>query len=94
MFGLTIPFSWYIYAALSLLAVGGIGYGKYQHSQFTQYKMEVESIAKLQEVKVESIKKQQELVTKGIQNEYDAKYTLISLLHFLGKQQPTRSREQ
>jgi hypothetical protein len=92
MFGLTIPFSWYIYAALSLLAVGGIGYGKYQHSQFTQYKMEVESIAKLQEVKVESIKKQQELVTKGIQNEYDAKLALLRQYYSNGVRQPSSNQ--
>lgn len=77
MFGLSIPFSWYIYAALTLAAVGGIGYGKYQSVKYEAFKTQVELQAKVQEAHVESITKQQAIVTKGIENEYNAKIAAL-----------------
>lgn len=77
MFGLSIPFSWYIYAALTLAAVGGISYGKYQSAKYETFKTQVELTAKVQEAHVESITKQQAIVTKGIENEYNAKITAL-----------------
>ena len=77
MFGLSIPFSWYIYAALSLAAIGGIGYGKYQAVKYEAFKAQVEVLGKVQEAKVESITKQQTIVTKGIENEYNAKLAAV-----------------
>lgn len=47
------------------------------YSRFLDYKKEVEIAAKTQEAKVESIQKQHELVKKGIQDEYDAKLSLL-----------------
>jgi len=63
--------------ALSVVALGGIGYGKYQHNQYVTFKAEVEAAAKAQEAHVESITKQQALVTKGIENEYEAKLAAV-----------------
>ena len=63
--------------ALSVVALGGIGYGKYQHNKYVTFKAEVETAAKAQEAHVESIKKQQALATKGIENEYNAKLAAI-----------------
>jgi hypothetical protein len=77
MFGLSIPFSWYIYAALTLAAVGGIGYGRYESAKYDAFKAQVESAAKVQEAHVESITKQQSIVTKGIENEYNAKIAAL-----------------
>ena len=77
MFGLPIPISWYIYAALTLAAVGGIGYGKYQSAKYEAFKTQVEVLGKVQEAKVESITKQQAIVTKGIENEYNAKLAAV-----------------
>lgn len=77
MFGLAIPFSWYIYAALSLAAIGGIGYGRYESAKYDAFKAQVESAAKVQEAHVESITKQQAIVTKGIENEYNAKIAAL-----------------
>jgi hypothetical protein len=77
MFGLPIPISFYIYAALTVVALGGIGYGKYQHNQYVEFKTQVEVLGKVQEAKVESITKQQALVTKGIENEYEAKLAAV-----------------
>lgn len=62
---------------LSVIALAGFGYGKYQHNKYVTFKAEVESAAKIQEAKVESITKQQALVTKGIENEYEAKLAAV-----------------
>jgi len=67
----------YIIAGLTVLALAGFGYGKYQHNQYVAFKLEVELAAKVQEAHVESITKQQALVTKGIENEYNAKIAAL-----------------
>ena len=77
--------------ALSVVALGGIAYGKYEHNKYVTYKTEVEALGKIQEAKVESIKKQQELVTKGIQDEYDAKLALLRQYYSNGVRQPSSS---
>jgi len=64
-------------AGLSVIALAGFGYGKYQHNKYVNFKAEVEAIAKIQEAHVESIQKQHALVTKGIANEYDAKIAAL-----------------
>jgi hypothetical protein len=64
-------------AGLSVIALAGFGYGKYQHNKYVTFKAEVEATAKIQEAKVESITKQQALVTKGIENEYNAKLAAL-----------------
>jgi hypothetical protein len=75
MFPLSI--NTYIIAGLSVIALAGFGYGKYQHNQYVTFKAKVEAAAKAQEAHVESITKQQALVTKGIENEYEAKIAAI-----------------
>jgi len=75
MFPLSI--SAWIMVGLTVFALAGFGYGKYQHNQYVTFKAEVEAAAKAQEARVESIKKQQALVTKGIENEYEAKLSAI-----------------
>ena len=79
----------YIYLAL---AIGGFGAGFYvEHLRFANYQEEVESVAKAQEAHVKSIEEQHKLVTKGIQDEYDAKLSLIRSYYASGVRQPSPS---
>jgi hypothetical protein len=77
MFGLTIPIQFYIYAALSLAAIGGIGYGKYESVKYDAYVAKAELAAKEQELEIKSRQKQATLVTEKVKNDYQNKLDLI-----------------
>jgi hypothetical protein len=77
MFGLTIPIQFYIYAALSLAAVGGIGYGKYQSVKYDAYVSKAETIAKEQEVINHYKAKEAAQVNEKVKNDYQNKLSLI-----------------
>ena len=83
------------YAKLAILAfIVAIVFGSgwwLGHSKYVEYKASVEAIAKTQEAKVESIEAQHKLVTKGIQDEYDAKLSLIRQYYSNGVRQPSTS---
>jgi len=72
-----LPISTYICGGLILISIVCFGYGRYEHNRYVAFKVQVESLAKVQEAKIESIEKQQKLVTKGIEDEYNAKLTAI-----------------
>ena len=55
------------------------------NSRYLEYKANVESIAKAQEVHNQEIEQQHQLVNKGIQNEYEGK--LAALRNFYGRMQ-------
>jgi len=61
------------------------------HSKYVEYKASVENAAKAQEAHVESIKKQHALVTKGIEDEYNAKLSLLRNYYADGVRQPNTS---
>jgi hypothetical protein len=82
----------YIIGTLLILSAVCFTYGRYEHTQYMEYKNKVEAEGKAQEAHVESIKKQQELVTKGIQNEYDAKLALLRQYYANGVRQPNTSK--
>ena len=74
-----------IIGGLCAIAFGGgwwMGYSRY-----IEYKKSVEIVAKEQEAKVESIQQQHELVKKGIQDEYDAKLSLLRQYYSNGVRQ-------
>jgi hypothetical protein len=77
MFGLTIPIQFYIYAALSLAAVGGIGYGKYQSVKYDAYVSKAKTIAKEQEVINHYKAKEAAQVNEKVKNDYQNKLALI-----------------
>ena len=77
MFGLTIPIQFYIYAALSLIAIGGIGYGKYESVKYDAYVAKAESAAKEQEMIIAAKAKEANQVTEKVKNDYENKLALI-----------------
>jgi hypothetical protein len=77
MFGLTIPIQFYIYAALSLAAVGGIGYGKYQSVKYDAYVSKAESQAKEQEMINHYKAKEAAQVNEKVKNDYQNKLSII-----------------
>jgi hypothetical protein len=77
MFGLTIPIQFYIYAALSLAAVGGIGYGKYQSVKYDAYVSKAEAQAKEQEMINLYKAKEAFQVNEKVKNDYQNKLALI-----------------
>lgn len=84
------------YAKLAILGaifLAGAGFGWYfPHHALVEYKAEVKRTAEAQEAKVESIQKQHELVKKGIQDEYDAKLSLLRQYYSNGVRQPDPSK--
>jgi hypothetical protein len=77
MFGLTIPIQFYIYAALALAAVGGIGYGKYESVKYDAYVAKAETAAKEQEVINHYKAKEAAQVNEKVKNDYENKLSLI-----------------
>lgn len=80
------PLSTWIMIILSVVALGGIGYGKYESAKYEAYKAKVEAAAKAQEIQIESLKKQQTLATQSIEKEYNAKLALIRQYYANGVQ--------
>lgn len=81
-----LPISTWIMIALSVVALGGIGYGKYESAKYEAYKAEVEAQAKAQELQIAVLKKQQTLTTQSIEKEYNAKLALIRQYYANGVQ--------
>jgi len=83
------------YAKLAIIgAILSVAFGSgwwMGYSRYLEYKKEVAVAAQAQEEKVKSIRSQQELVNKGIQNEYDAKLTLLRQYYANGVRQPNSS---
>jgi hypothetical protein len=88
MFGLTL--SGYIMIALTVLALFGVGYGKYEHNALVAYKTEVTTIANKQIAENKAKIKEQELINKGIINEYQAKLSAIKS-YYGGMHNPSSS---
>lgn len=81
-----LPLSSWIMIALSVVALGGIGYGKYQSNKYDSYKAEIEAQAKAQEIQIAALKQQQTIVTKSIEKEYNAKLALLRQYYANGVQ--------
>ena len=77
MFGLTIPIQFYIYAALALAAIGGIGYGKYESVKYDAYVAKVELQAKEQEMVNHYKAKEAAQVNEKVKNDYENRIALI-----------------
>lgn len=75
MFPLSIN-NW-IMVGLSVIAMAGFTYGRYQHNQYIEFKQEIAVAVAKKEAENISIKKQSDLVNKGIKNEYEARLSAI-----------------
>ena len=75
MFPLSIN-NW-IMVGLSVIAMAGFTYGRYQHNQYIEFKQEIAVAVAKKEAENISIQKQSDLVNKGIKNEYEAKISAL-----------------
>lgn len=72
-----LPISAYIYAALTVAALAGLGYGKYESAKYDAYVAKAELAAKEQELEIKSREKQATLVTEKVKNDYQNKLDII-----------------
>ena len=84
-----LPISTWVMIALSVAAIGGIGYGKYESAKYDAYKAEIVAAAKAQEAHNEAVQQQHDLVNKGIKNEYEAKLAAIRNYYSSGVHNPS-----
>jgi len=72
-----LPISIYIYAACAVLAVAGLGYGKYESAKYDAYVSKVELAAKEQEFVIKAKAKEATLVNEKVKNDYENRIALI-----------------
>jgi len=72
-----LPFSAYIYIALTIAALSGLGYGKYESAKYDAYVAKAESAAKEQEMINVAKAKEANQVTEKVKNDYENKLSLI-----------------
>jgi nitric oxide reductase large subunit len=72
-----LPISVYIYAACAVLAIGGLGYGKYESVKYDAYVSKVELAAKEQEMINQSKAKEAAQVNEKVKNDYENRIALI-----------------
>jgi N-acetyl-beta-hexosaminidase len=72
-----LPISTWIMVGLSVIALGGFGYGKYQSAKYDAYVSKAEAAAKEQEVINKYKAKEAAQVTEKVKNDYETKLSLI-----------------
>jgi len=72
-----LPISAYIMIALSVAAIGGLGYGKYESAKYDAYVSKAELAAKEQEMINKAKAKEANQVTEKVKNDYQNKLNLI-----------------
>jgi hypothetical protein len=72
-----LPISTWIMVGLSVIALGGFGYGKYQSAKYDAYVSKAEAAAKEQEVINKYKAKEAAQVTEKVKNDYQNKLDLI-----------------
>lgn len=75
MLGLSINV--YIYIALSIAAVAGIGYGKYESAKYDAYVAKAEAASKEQEIINRYKAREAAQVTEKVKNDYENKLDII-----------------
>ena len=77
MFGLMIPVQFYIYAACAVIALAGLGYGKYESVKYDAYVSKAELAAKEQEMINKSKAKEANQINEKVKNDYENRIALI-----------------
>jgi hypothetical protein len=72
-----LPISAYIMIALSVAALGGLGYGKYESAKYDAYVAKQELASKEQEMINQSKAKEAEQVNEKVKNDYENRLALI-----------------
>ena len=72
-----LPITGWIMIALSVAALGGIGYGKYESAKYDAYVSKQELAAKEQEMINQSKAKEAAQVNEKVKNDYENKLALI-----------------
>jgi N-acetyl-beta-hexosaminidase len=72
-----LPITSWIMIALSVAALGGLGYGKYQSAKYDTYVAKAELAAKEQEMINKAKAKEANQVTEKVKNDYQNKLNLI-----------------
>ena len=76
-----LPISIYIYAACAVLAVAGLGYGKYESAKYDAYVAKAELAAKEQELINKSKAKEAEQVNEKVKSDYENRIALIKRVY-------------
>lgn len=72
-----LPISTWIMIALSVAALGGLGYGKYESAKYDAYVAKTEAAAKEQEMINKAKAREAEQVTEKVKNDYQNKLDII-----------------
>lgn len=72
-----LPISTWIMIALSVAAIGGLGYGKYESAKYDAYVAKQELAAKEQELINKAKEKEAAQVNEKVKNDYENKLALI-----------------
>jgi N-acetyl-beta-hexosaminidase len=72
-----LPISTWIMVGLSVIALGGFGYGKYQSAKYDAYVSKAEAAAKEQEVINKYKAKEAAQVNEKVKNDYENKLSII-----------------
>ena len=72
-----LPINTWIMIALSALALGGLGYGKYESAKYDAYVAKAELAAKEQELENKARAKEAAQVNEKVKNDYENKLSLI-----------------
>ena len=76
-----IPVQFYIYAACAVIALGGLGYGKYESAKYDAYVSKAELAAKEQELANKSKAKEAAQVNEKVKNDYENRIALIKRVY-------------
>ena len=76
-----LPITTWIMIGLSVAAIGGLGYGKYESAKYDAYVAKVELAAKEQELINKSKAKEAAQVNEKVKNDYENRIALIKRMY-------------